>query len=93
MSGEPLTISDFTAREIHWASAPLDRFEDTSLLSLSADEMYEATTSFQAETKWLRRLLQEALEQLAAQTDLTNRQFRRIESLLEELRALRGGRR
>jgi hypothetical protein len=84
---------DFTVNDIPWASTPVERLEETPLLSLSADEMFGYAESLQVEATWLRRLLFEALTALAAQTDLSRRQSLRIEALCDELRRLRGGRR
>jgi hypothetical protein len=81
--------SNITRDDIPWTSAPTPRLEDIDLLTLTTSELLSYTTDMQSETRWVRRLLREALGMVARQTDDLARAARTVDALRRELRAMR----
>ena len=87
---QPPPTDPVSHAQIRWASLPVDPLEEFhDPLAMSDRELLAYCTSLQCETRWVRRLLHEALSRLARLTDDLRRATRLVEWLRQELAAAR----
>lgn len=92
MSDEGLIVEELlddpmlTAADIPWSSPPVPHLEDVDPLTLSPLELLAHVEALSRETRWLRRVLHEAVAMTARQRDDLTAKSRQIDALRAELR-------